>query len=487
MAREVVSRTEGIAFRRSWRHRIVARGKKEIAMTSQEAYSSSEVPERSGDDVSTRGEQRERLYESVERKIDIARDIWLAAEGLEPPRAGDDDAAIRAERAALERPLENIYRQFPGARGLTERYQSLYVRLNQLEDEMQHTEAEERTNAVYIANEPVEDEMEKIREQLRTLEDDDNFLFVRTVSRGITAALETRQSMRDILRRLGPRAGDPAAYEEELPEEHREQFRRSIVAVSPERFSFIVDIGRDGFRRLGPRYKDASGIHVAPCWSLINRTMLDGQNLMAGIFGDEHEMKRWQHQPAITAKHEDFHAFFQGFAEKQGFFSVQRINRQADQLLRLKEIQAPKAVIDHELQIFARRARTFQDYGHEELLAELASAPHEVIPNSTYAAEMGKTEALLHGLKGRDPDLDRIIDQEIKNLDVSRIRERFQRLYETVREKAPERLLDLDIALAIFPPSKMRHVERLVERWVPHGLERDQSGGGREDGPEPLP
>jgi len=100
---------------------------------------------------------------------------------------------------------------------------------------------------------------------------------------------------------------------------------------------------------------------------------------------------------------------------------------------------------------------------------------------------MGKTEALLHGLKGRDPDLDRIIDQEIKNLDVSRIRERFQRLYETVREKAPERLLDLDIALAIFPPSKMRHVERLVERWVPHGLERDQSGGGREDGPEPLP
>ncbi len=45
-------------------------------------------------------------------------------------------------------------------------------------------------------------------------------------------------------------------------------------------------------------------------------------------------------------------------------------------------------------------------------------------------------------------------------------REKIIKLYQKIKEKAPEKLKDLDIAFILFPPSKFRHIESLVERWT---------------------
>ena len=117
------------------------------------------------------------------------------------------------------------------------------------------------------------------------------------------------------------------------------------------------------------------------------------------------------------------------------------------------------------MQDLRKSIRLFQDFGHEELLAEIASEPWDRIPSSTFATRMADAEEKIRLLKGKDPDIDRIIDENLSYLDFSHFRERFQLAYKMMQEKAPERLNDFGVACAMFPPSQFRHIERLVDRW----------------------
>ena len=162
------------------------------------------------------------------------------------------------------------------------------------------------------------------------------------------------------------------------------------------------------------------------------------------------------------AKHEDFHSFINKF-NIEGNYAFGTVVTDIEKLLKMIKTEGEKpAGIPDKITDLKRKLHKMQDFGQEEILAEIACGAGPNSLNATFGATIQHALKLLKEAKGVDPEIDQIISETESILDINKIQKRFQGFYAECPEEKRD---DLDIAFALFPPSQWRHVEQLVKRW----------------------
>lgn len=397
---------------------------------------------------SARDETREDLYEKLEAKIDIIKDIWSSTREFLPPSSDDTPGTVRREEETLSVYFTKALGAFPHAKEMLAQYDAD----KQLYDDL-------------ISKKDPFSESEQADEALRRIEKllhNNDFRFVLSLRGGLKSALNRRQEVRAVLRVAGTE-DIVGGCERQLPEKYKDIFASKIRGVREGRFSVGLIVEPVALESAAG--KGARGFHAPHTpWNFTREETFDDK-VLEMIFGRDDEVPGSRQNETVA--HEDFHSFIEGFSVGSiTLFDPERIKLNAKAILRFKKMQSPDIVIKNELWLFKRDLLRFQNCGQEELLAEIVSIAHEDIPSHTFASTMDNARLMLISMKGRDPDIDTVIGQVLPQFDVSFFRNRLQRLYRIVEKSAPERIEDLDAALVLFPPSKLQRVESIVERWT---------------------
>lgn len=267
---------------------------------------------------------------------------------------------------------------------------------------------------------------------------DKRFLYFYGV--GSANLLAKRDYIRSVLNRLGARTSDPGAFAEILP-----IFDTSdVLEVMFSRYSinflttanFFKD--RDDNSSLGIHYKGSvfNAVNINPAIEIVNTDSLknlpkDGLRNFNGNLLQE------------TLDHEDFHSLIEGFL--------------------------PTYVVNSDRHNLGC-APSVSDLDHNEILANLSVAAYSIqsivsgktlttghfVPDVSGGINLGEYDIQSNEAKmaiGRHYDFQEWLD-------------RLNSLYQHVDAKIPWRRGDLDLAFVLFQPSKIRHVERLVNRWT---------------------
>jgi len=183
-------------------------------------------------------------------------------------------------------------------------------------------------------------------------------------------------------------------------------------------------------------------------------------------------------------RHEDFHSFIDDFGLRYTEFNISKFRERIEKSLnRIDIYQAQKiadeiysyrkTVLENELRFLSAYLTRFIDYGHEEFLAGIAMHSFKDRPfdriwsyffltDGTFPLIISEARRILENLRGRDPKLDRIIEQRIKDFDIKEIWRRFMKMYNQIPRR---KRVDFIAALAIYPPSEWPKIERLIRKW----------------------
>lgn len=409
------------------------------------------------------------LYAKIEYKISLIRSLWEAVQSLKPPRARDSEENINREATLLNSfPGQNLLNN-PAIVPLYQRYTELseIIKKNAPKINVDHFESEE-------LNEEDWDNLEKdatLDEEISKLLENDDVRFQVSLENGIKTALTNRTRIRSL---LGSAKGQSLLRMINeipgMPEPLKQKGAVKKVKILPFSIAILVDntafekyVGNVTFRGLHKgilSFIKARYTNESPPTDFLG--MLFGSTKKRG------RLKKWPESYKSTILHEDFHAFVEGFGIGNLYSfssSTNKISNQFGRLERLKKIGASDIIIEHENNLLKNTLSKIPDTGHEELLAELAASERNEygnIPRRTYAKGLINVRKFLLSIKGVLPELDPVITEALNDLNPTFIRNKLQRFY---TEVPPERTNDLNIALALFPPSKWKYIEWLISKW----------------------
>lgn len=431
-------------------------------------------------------ERREMLYDSVEQKISVLKTLWNTAQGLTVPTPHDSNDLIDLERQqlegvfqnALKLPIADSYKRLLEVASLIGKVSGRTASGKKIIDEYQ---------GPYKGN--------------------DNVDFIESLKKGIAKNLADRHLIRGVMRDLGDKWDDPYEMEEWLRKNMPSIGDVRIEQVVAQRFSISLVINSsppESISELDIFPERTFGRHIkqgvfslvykdSVIESLMEDHLLETINRMTQFFdletgkskdgmdisrvsdSDQDELRsynRFNEQIANIHRHEDFHSFAEGYASLEGKLLLQlRAAVDIDKLKKQCRSKSPKqrSEIPKTMQ---RAIHSSINSNHEELTAEFAAGSNrDNIPSYTFANRVEKLQGILDQtlLTIRDTQereriqskLNRVIDPYMGE----NLRKRIDGLYRKIKESAPEKREDLDIVFALFPPTKIRHIENLVERW----------------------
>ncbi|OGE94529.1 MAG: hypothetical protein A3B10_00880 [Candidatus Doudnabacteria bacterium RIFCSPLOWO2_01_FULL_44_21] len=383
-----------------------------------------------------RTETREFLFERLEAKIAILRKLWSVAQVLSAPEAGESSELT--EKLFLAKIFSEARDKFPLAEREFGEYEQIKKSLASLQKKMDKIGFEK-------GNDKYGEQFDALIARREDLLEDDDFRFLLSIREGITTLLKKRDEIRTVLANIEENDKDPKSLWPVLPEPYREQLKGKPIELLPNRFSISIVLEGKEYEEL---FHDSSlGRHIHDSvWSFVKK--------------DASPIEQ-------TRAHEDFHSFAEGFSiGSANLFSPEKIREAIQSIITIKSQGAPLAIVNIFLTRLKHRIIGFKDYGYDEFLAELASLPYRKIPADTFATNVHEAQQILEEFKGKDPDIDPIIDEGLKYLDVEEFRNRIQNIYKRVEVFGPKRIPDLIFAFSLIPPSRLRHIERLVERWA---------------------
>lgn len=409
-------------------------------------------------------EKQETLYRGLEDKIAIMKGIWGVAQSLSIPSIHDSNDDIAREKDAFQHVFQSTLDKLPQAASI-------------------YREQGSDTDAGHLKQ---------------------DLDFIRSMDNGINDALRKRDSIRAILRDLGENPS-PEAYEKTIPEE-LEGVRGHIQRVIIKPFSINLVLDREGFQSVyqdlyGKTPTETFGSHIdGTIWNIYdwyNLIKNSEDYLMSYVekevlSGNENIQPNLSEIEDIGIKHEDFHSFMDGFDIKEGNInkairtSIVDLSAMMQYRRRLihkifKTLRIPyyrEFIADEERKEWKDIRRNMQvvmDSGHEELLAELASAPDITRALGMRGSFVNRRQqdtntikTVVNNLNENIPGLVHhpYITQTLESLDPNLNNQFIIELYEQVEANAPERVEDLDMAFALFPPSQWRHIKGLVARWT---------------------
>lgn len=401
-------------------------------------------------------ERREDIYTKVEHKIGLVKDIWAEAKRLPIPSKNDTEETSQTERNQFQAIFDRSLTELPQAA-------AKYKRYKEIEAELQRSR--QKPNQEKESQDDVRDNL--LWEQSNLLKDGD-LRFLVSLNSGIEGALEKRRVIRSVLPDIEDSL-NPASYDKYLPE----RFRGLAQKVIKERFSITLAI--DMSRWPYSIFKGGSGIsgfHKSDSiWNLVENISAEGKKRFKRVLGGELFRKIDFTTTEEISAHEDFHSFTEGFdpGYQKDADLAQRLEKRFERLKRLKELDAPEIILQEERQLVKNSLWDYTDNHHLELLAEMASRPFwEDRPRETAAVQSFEKAEKLKSLKGVDQNVDGVISLALKFLNMKRLANTLKGWRQKLKleMEAPERIEDLEIALALFPPSKIHHIEKLVRHWT---------------------
>ena len=425
--------------------------------------------------VSGRESERERLFELVERRVALIRELWEGMQNLSIPNVEDSKSVVDNEEKVFQKFFQRAEKEFSSEASQIKEYEDREHLIYEIHEEFYRMGAGKESTKAY---QDMIRKLDQLMEKQSELLENEDFRFFLSYYKGINGAQKKREEVRRVLKEVGKRGNINEEIISYLPKSFQAPLRGKVEKVIVERFSISVVLNGEAYKKVAKNPRSMGFHQPGGIWNFLSgditgyaieeilRDIVKHGGRISGKRIKELAVGIRENAHGVTSAHEDFHSFFNGFSESGNAFSFATLNDIVDRIIGVKERKAHAIFIKIHLQDLRKSIRLFQDFGHEELLAEIASEPWDRIPSSTFATRMADAEEKIRLLKGKDPDIDRIIDENLSYLDFSHFRERFQGAYKILQEKAPERLNDFGVACAMFPPSQFRHIERLVERWA---------------------
>ncbi len=388
--------------------------------------------------------KRDSLRQRLEWRLDVLSSVWIAAECLYPPTLNET-----RETRFLEDWFQKVtFKKAWEKPELAQKITDIHTLGSQLAERREANQKQKKFKGPKIAD------LKQAQDQLLL---DPEVRFIRAVQRGVNKAVDKRRQIREVLVFMNGDWLEPtdlkiATLKGMLPAETLSQARD--VVVSPFSISVFVP------RKLIPG-NHPNGTHVPN--SIFNLMALDKYPAY-----DEWLGERSSYEEAIlkdpSVRHENFHSLYQCF---------QGSSFRAD-------IDFLSFVLINQLgrgQVNKRRIRNtgfmLMDMGQEELLSNIASG--QLLPLTSFGwilhdfpfskLTLGSGMEKLTDLNNGNPVVKTVFD-DIKKRFEGKFAHRIAQLYETVSRECPQKKPVLDAAFALFPPSKIAHVEWLVKGWV---------------------
>lgn len=402
--------------------------------------------------------QKEQLYERIEQKLALMREIWNYAKNLPPPTPFDKGEEAE-ENTLFEGLIKKATKSFPSAAFLIKEYDDIAARMVEIAGNKQMPPPKKLI-----------DELSRLCKQQERLLEDQNVRFTISVRIGIRDAQKKRRKIRSVLNENRD-STDQEFYLKLMPQEIAAHFAGKITAVVPQNFSIAYLVEPEVYKAY--QKNDSKGFSLS--WADVALTFIkDERNKERRESEDETEENQITEDMLVTVQHENFHAFIEGFGlGDKVYFSAEPLMELAEKIIETDDNPASRLLKEIDLKRLKTLLSKFKDFGHEELIAEIASSPRSGVPKSSFAKkQLELTEAIIKYiflLGGVNPELDEILADGLKKLDFTRDRKFIQKMYREVEARAPDKMEDFDMAFALFPPSDWRNIERLVKRWITKG------------------
>lgn len=394
----------------------------------------------------------ERMYRRAETKAMVLTDLWQTASFLVPPLLSDSPDVITDENndlySVLDRALVTMPEAFQGYKDY------LHV---------QDSSGTPEGNGTKRA------EQERIR---RSTED---FDFARIVRNGVDRIIERRGHLRDVQSQVGePDLGyyykDPSGFAHLSGVSAGLEGSITRANLGPLSFTLFLEPGAYDVR-FSERHK-TRGVHMRGFTVNSNMPI----ELFSYIKDDLHkfinngtlsprELSREQRE---VMAHEGFHAFSDVFRERDNNFFIVESNilNSIDTIRNNSE-----SITDEQMKIILgsieRSLRMLPNSSSEEILAELASLEtREGIPYATFATLAPMKEELVSFAKAEVGAEEYDPSRNVNLVDVGKLQERIAEIYKKVDKEIPDCRMYVDALFALYPPSNIRSIERVVERWL---------------------
>lgn len=420
------------------------------------------------DQIKSPETSRDKLFEIVDRKIDLVTELYQYTNSLKFPTR-QDTKQLRREEQFFANILEKSQSMFP-------KKQELVARLDQIESDLKALPI--TANRDDIDDDDFINKMEQLAMERKQILDDDDVTFMVRFRRGIPGAVKKRGQVREMLKEvidIGGGLSKPASYRKYLEGNTPPELIDGIDRVMPSSFSISFIVRQEEYDR---QINLGSGIHMekSPFNFIKDQSieMINNDTADALLYGVKPGM-------AVIVDHENAHSFLEEFNfNSDDLFEIGVIDRVINRINRLKEGKVPAVIIGRNVTSVSNILLTFIDRGKEELIAELVSKPCSQrfpdFPKSTYNMRMRELFGKLDSYKNIDPVLDDAINKVKQRADVDKLKTELASLYQEVKnrykedpEKLKIMLAKLDSALILFPPSKFRH----IRNWLDWKLDRE--------------
>jgi hypothetical protein len=402
----------------------------------------------------------EQIYKNIELKISFVKELWNDMEKLGPPDPKASPEDIAKENEIFEKHLEKLKIFFPEAENKAKEFIKLEKEGGELLKKLHKIELEKQERNIIL------EEINKVEDEIQKILDDTTLFFIE-FEQGLKNAKYKREEIRNILLELGEI--EPSSYKK-LAEEYKlpKELIDYIIEIIPKNFSITFIVEPEKFKEYYG--EDITGQHWrGTIW-----------NFVRGLpkLSDENFIRLSEEKLKNTINHENFHSFIDCFSISQKYGNIKVIKRVVNSKIRNIKIfldMGYEPLFSLEKKLLTKRLETFMNLFHEELMAEIVAGEHEYRDESflkhTFFSICREFCDWLEQIRKKEelekyPEIDAIIKDAISYIEPQKNREKIIKLYQKIQEKAPEKLKDLDIAFILFPPSKFRHIESLVERWT---------------------
>lgn len=400
-------------------------------------------------------QRREGMYQNVEARSAVLVNLWERAQSMPIPRSTDSDEQKGDERQLLLGVLDPILNAKPGLREKFNRAIEIKTVLDEDEEKSEGKSEEE------LDYDDFKERLLPLGQEFETIvSENPEIRFLLNVFSGIEGLLSKRNQLRSMQQKIGPIHSSGRITKDEANKllNKKSIFIDHINWAQVGRFSvsFVVE-------PLVFRIKDATALgYSTGLINIIYGLNEEREKLLESIFGRNSNK---QEQIAEVIAHEEFHSFADSFYLGESWSQLQwSYDSSLARLTRLKELGAPEPIIQTELGLLRIYIGNVEDASREEILAEFAqSSDRSYVPRTTFATYDGEKARFLEKVL---KDQSQIFGDQKKAFDIDRLRQEIKSIYEQVDAIIPERRLEVDSLFVLFPPSKIRHIRRIVNRWI---------------------
>lgn len=404
-------------------------------------------------------EEREQLYEISERKIAVIEEIWAFCERQPVPTPYDSPEAIQAEYEAFEQLKRRTLSM------LGERPYERFKLSKESGETLQEEAGAEIVDEEDIEGYPLQDS---------------EVSFLNAVERGIEGLWAKRETLHRILRELGENYLNPTAYDSYINRHPYHPPRGGVQKIGIHSFSIslVIESAVVWKELLGKRAVHVAGKHISgSIWNIVygSREYIRGEllsiaELMSSLFNrddlkvdDEAVMRVIER----NQRHENAHSIIEEFGFKPEYldYPVESVLSHLRRLNSLNDAKAPEVVIKREREFVGKKITYLFDRYHYEIVTDMVSKSRLSL---AYAINL-TGEAVREILARAEREglvIEPTVLNKLKELNLLEVSKRLRRLEARVERRIPEKVKSFYAAVVLFPPSKIRHIERLVDRWI---------------------